>query len=150
MKGAVVNLCKDDVRRCRFGRRRGPEKNDAIRMPKDAIRIAIFKSSQLFKIAEGQAPKQSSLMKWSEKHDIFLLFMKPISSRREAHKVDTNGKILRVTFAKKRRLPSVSTKSLSGIDTGCYQKKQKKKKKRASEGSSGSNTDETELDQLLK
>ena len=86
-------------------------------------------------------------MKWSEKHDIFLLFMKPISSRREAHKVDTNGKILRVTFAKKRRLPSVSTKSLSGIDTGCYQKK---KKKRASEGSSGSNTDETELDQLLK
>ena len=37
MKGAVVNLCKDDValddvRRCRFGQRRGPEKNDTIRM----------------------------------------------------------------------------------------------------------------------
>ena len=95
----------------------------------------------------------STLMKWSEKHDVFLcreiLFMKPYqfkpgspqSGRAWTNIASDLCEVKEVTF-------NVNQKSVRDRYRLLLDKH--KKKMRAQEGSSGSSVDETELDQLLQ
>ena len=94
-----------------------------------------------------------SLMKWSEKHDIFLcreiLFTKPYQFKAGSPQSGNAWKNIASDLCEVKEITfSVNQKSVR--DRYWLLSEKHKKKMRAQEGSSGSNTDETELDQLLQ
>ena len=95
----------------------------------------------------------SSLMKWSEKHDIFLcreiLFMKPYQFKSGSPQSGNAWKNIASDLCEVKEITfNVNQKSVR--DRYRLLAEKHKKKMRVQEGSSGSNTDETELDQLLQ
>ncbi|PFX15217.1 hypothetical protein AWC38_SpisGene20568 [Stylophora pistillata] len=119
----------------------------------DAVRIPGFKSSELFKMADGKALKKSSFMKWSEKHDIFLcreiLFMKPYQFKGGSPQSENARKNIASDLCEVKGITFNANKK-SVRDRYRLLLEKHKKKMRTQEGSSGSSTYKTELDQLLQ